>query len=67
MVKQTKRRKVALESYERSMHYALDDAVRMVKETASTKFDETIELALNLGVDPRHARLRADRGDYDVD
>ena len=55
MVKQTKRRKVALESFERSMHYALADAVRMVKETASTKFDETIELALNLGVDPRHS------------
>ena len=47
MVKQTKRRKVALESFERSMQYALADAVRMVKETASTKFDETIELALN--------------------
>ena len=49
IVKQTKRRKVALESFERSTHYALADAIRMVKETASTKFDETIELSLNLG------------------
>ncbi|CAJ1412066.1 unnamed protein product [Effrenium voratum] len=35
--------------------YNLDDAVKMVKERAKAKFDETIELAINLGVDPRHA------------
>lgn len=33
----------------------LDEAVKMVKERATAKFDETIEVALNLGVDPRHA------------
>jgi large subunit ribosomal protein L1 len=35
--------------------YALTDAVKMVKERAKAKFDETIEVAMNLGVDPRHA------------
>lgn len=35
--------------------YTLTDAVKMVKSRAKAKFDETIELALNLGVDPRHA------------
>jgi len=35
--------------------YALAEAVQMVKDRASAKFDETIEVALNLGVDPRHA------------
>ena len=35
--------------------YPLTDAVKMVKERAKAKFDETIEIAMNLGVDPRHA------------
>ena len=35
--------------------YSLDEAVKMVKERASAKFDETVEVAMNLGVDPRHA------------
>jgi large subunit ribosomal protein L1 len=35
--------------------YALDDAVKLVKERANAKFDETVEIAMNLGVDPRHA------------
>jgi large subunit ribosomal protein L1 len=35
--------------------YTLDEAVKMVKERATAKFDETIEVAMNLGVDPRHA------------
>ena len=35
--------------------YSVDDAVKMVKERAKAKFDETIEVAVNLGVDPRHA------------
>ena len=35
--------------------YPLDEAVKMVKERAKAKFDETIEIAMNLGVDPKHA------------
>jgi large subunit ribosomal protein L1 len=40
---------------DRSRLYSLEDAVKMVKERAKAKFDETIEVAMNLGVDPRHA------------
>ncbi|WP_333825904.1 50S ribosomal protein L1 [Pinisolibacter sp.] len=35
--------------------YGLEEAVKMIKDRASAKFDETVELAMNLGVDPRHA------------
>ncbi|MBN2054707.1 50S ribosomal protein L1 [bacterium] len=35
--------------------YELEDALRFIKENASTKFDETVEVAMRLGVDPRHA------------
>jgi len=35
--------------------YGLDEAVKLIKERASAKFDETVEVAMNLGVDPRHA------------
>ncbi|GBQ46767.1 50S ribosomal protein L1 [Acetobacter ghanensis] len=35
--------------------YALDEAVALVKDNATAKFDETVEIALNLGIDPRHA------------
>jgi len=43
------------EGIERTKLYPLTEAVKMVKERATAKFDETIEVALNLGVDPRHA------------
>jgi len=45
----------ARESVERTKLYKLDEAVKLVKERATAKFDETVELALNLGVDPKHA------------
>ncbi len=50
-----KRTRKALEGIDRTKLYSLDEAVKMVKERATAKFDETIELAMNLGVDPRHA------------
>ena len=50
-----KRLKKAREGVNREKLYTLTDAVKMVKERATSKFDETIELAINLGVDPRHA------------
>ena len=52
---QGKRQKAALEGVDREKLYALTDAVKMVKERAKAKFDETIEIAMNLGIDPRHA------------
>ena len=45
----------AREGINREKLYALDEAVRMVKDRAKAKFDETVEIAMNLGVDPRHA------------
>ena len=45
----------ARESVERTKLYKLDEAVKLVKSRATAKFDETVELALNLGVDPKHA------------
>ncbi len=43
------------EGVNRDKAYALEEAVKMVKERAKAKFDETIEIAMNLGVDPKHA------------
>ena len=43
------------EAVERTKLYALDEAVKLVKTNASAKFDETVEIAINLGVDPKHA------------
>ena len=45
----------ARETINRTKLYKLDEAVKLVKECATAKFDETVELALNLGVDPKHA------------
>ena len=50
-----KRIKKAREGIDPAKAYALDEAVKLVKERAKTKFDETVEIAMNLGVDPRHA------------
>jgi large subunit ribosomal protein L1 len=55
MAKVAKRIRKVREGIDRDRLYPLDDAIRMVKERAVAKFDETIEVALNLGVDPRHA------------
>ena len=50
-----KRNKAALDGVNREKLYPLSEAVKMVKERAKAKFDETIEIAMNLGVDPTHA------------
>jgi len=55
MAKNGKRLNGAYGGIDREALYPLDDAVRMIKERASAKFDETFELSMNLGVDPRHA------------
>src|SRR5690606_17584564 len=43
------------EGLDRDKSYPLAEAIKLLKERASAKFDETIEVAMNLGVDPRHA------------
>ena len=55
MAKQGKRIANALQGIDRKKLYAIDEAVKLVKERATAKFDETVEVAMNLGVDPRHA------------
>jgi len=54
MAKLTKRQK-ALAAIDREKFYGVDEAIGLVKSNATAKFDETVEVALNLGVDPRHA------------
>jgi len=55
MSKPGKRTRAAREMVARDKLYSLEEAVKLVKDAAKAKFDETIEVALNLGVDPRHA------------
>jgi large subunit ribosomal protein L1 len=55
MAKEGKRIAAAKEGIDRKKLYALNDAVKLVRERAKAKFDETVEVAFNLGVDPRHA------------
>ncbi len=54
MTKQSKRQKAQTE-IDRNRFYPADEAISIVKANATAKFDETIEVAMNLGVDPRHA------------
>ncbi len=55
MAKLTKKQKAQAGSVDREKFYAVDEALALVKQNATSKFDETVEIALNLGVDPRHA------------
>ena len=56
MAKATKKSKVLVTKLgDNQKLYGVDEALKTLRETASTKFDETLEVALNLGVDPRHA------------
>src|SRR6201747_202816 len=55
MAKLGKRTEKVREGVDREKLYSIDEAVGMIKERAKAKFDETIEVSMNLGVDPRHA------------
>jgi|TARA_R100000501_G_scaffold16352_3_gene29751 large subunit ribosomal protein L1 len=55
MAQQTKKRKDLEKKVDAEKFYSPSDAIKLVKELATAKFDETIEVAMNLGVDPRHA------------
>ncbi len=50
-----KKYKAALSKVDKTKSYLLEDAVKLVKEVSFSKFDGTVDLAVNLGVDPRHA------------
>ncbi|WP_118856587.1 50S ribosomal protein L1 [Sphingomonas mesophila] len=55
MAKVTKKQKALAGKVEPMKLYQLDEAISLVKSLATAKFDETVEVAMNLGVDPRHA------------
>ena len=50
-----KRQAAAIKGLNRDKAYSIEEAVKLVKDRAKAKFDETIEVAMNLGVDPKHA------------
>src|ERR1700761_231334 len=55
MARESKRLRAIHESIDRNKAHPLADAIELVKANAPAKFDETIEIAMNLGIDPRHA------------
>ena len=55
MAKLAKRVRATRDGVDRDHLYPLTDAIKLVKDRATAKFDETVEVAINLGVDPRHA------------
>jgi len=55
MAKHGKRFRAALSIVDRNKRYSLEEAIRLVVDTAKAKFDETVEIAVRLGVDPRQA------------
>ena len=50
-----KRMKAAAKGLDRNKFYTVEEAVKAIKDRAKAKFDETIEVAMNLGIDPKHA------------
>tara|TARA_Y100001970_G_scaffold249588_1_gene320269 strand:+ start:1516 stop:2208 length:693 start_codon:yes stop_codon:yes gene_type:complete len=54
-MKASKNRTMVLEKFDREKNYSISEAVSIIKEVAYAKYDESIDLALNLDVDPRHA------------
>ena len=55
MAKQTKKQQAEANKVDAEKLYGVDEAIKMVRDLAVAKFDETIEISMNLGVDPRHA------------
>ena len=55
MAVKTKRMKSAYDGVDRAKLYDVEEAVKLLKGAASVKFDESVEIAMNLGIDPRHA------------
>ena len=57
MAKLGKRARAAKEAFAGKDNVTVEEAVALIKGNAKTKFDQTVEIAMNLGVDPRHACL----------
>ena len=55
MAKIGKRTRAIAETVDKTQTYTIADAVKLVKSNARSKFDETVEIAVNLGVDPKYA------------
>ena len=55
MAKLTKKAKLLATKIDREKLHGVDEAIALARANATSKFDETIEVAVNLGVDPRHA------------
>ncbi len=55
MAKLTKNHKATANKVDRNKLYTVEEAVKLLGECATAKFDESVEIAMNLGVDPRHA------------
>ncbi|MDH3970034.1 MAG: 50S ribosomal protein L1 [Rhodospirillales bacterium] len=55
MAKTSKRLRKASEAIDRKSLYGLEEAIKLIKDRAGAKFDETVEISMNLGIDPRHA------------
>ncbi|MFA6022048.1 MAG: 50S ribosomal protein L1 [Rhodospirillales bacterium] len=55
MAKNGKRLRASYEGIDRQAFYELNDAVKLIKKAANAKFDETVEISINLGIDPRHS------------
>ena len=55
MAKHSKRLRAAYEAIDVETQYDLTDAIGLIKKAATARFDETVEVSINLGVDPRHA------------
>jgi len=55
MANKSKRTRAAREAFDGKLNLTVDEAVALIKANANAKFDETVEIAMNLGVDPRHA------------
>ncbi len=54
-MKQTKNKKAILEKFDKYKKYPIDEAIKLAKDLKYASFDESVDVAINLGVDPRHA------------
>jgi large subunit ribosomal protein L1 len=54
-MKRSKRYQAAIKTLDKEKAYGLEEGVKIIKSAAAVKFDETVDMAIRLGVDPKHA------------